>query len=197
MISVKKLFGSVLSLALVLSVLFCSACKKKSSKEDASVSPLFPYYLTENKILSIPNEYRADFADNGLIVQTFFESEMYSKLRAEQCIPNLGDDVGKKYPLFPIDEQGNVLTPDNKLLFLDENGKTIKEIDLNKECGTSLRNRIMRCQGNDCWMITLQADNATGEQKYYLDMIRSDEDINVHNTTGDDVDPGYYDKRRW
>ena len=32
MISVKKLFGSVLSLALVLSVLLCSACKKKSSK---------------------------------------------------------------------------------------------------------------------------------------------------------------------
>ena len=72
MISVKKLFGSVLSLALVLSVLLCSACKKKSSKEDASVSPLFPYYLTENKILSIPNECRAGFADNGLIVQTFF-----------------------------------------------------------------------------------------------------------------------------
>ena len=187
MISVKKLFRSVLSLALVLSVLLCSACKKKSSKEDASVSPLFPYYLTENKILSIPNEYRADFADNGLIVQTFFESEMYSKLRAEQCIPKLGDDVGKKYPLFPIDEQGNVLTPDNKLLFLDENGKTIKEFDLNKECGTSLRDRIMRCQGNDCWMITLQADNATGEQKYYLDMIRSDSGLVKHIQL--DVDP--------
>ncbi len=165
---------------LILGVLLGSSCKKTSRKPVEESSFLSPYYSTENIILSIPHEVDAGFSRNLMFVQTYYESESYLKAHREQCIPKFGDKADTQYSYLHFDEQGEVLTPENNLLVLNDNGETTKSYDLNKECGTSDSYRRMLCCEDGCWVLSRKADAVFGIIEYDLDLIHPEDGVKKH-----------------
>lgn len=165
---------------LLFSVLMSCACTKKNNQTIDSVSPLSQYYITQNNLLSISHEIDAQFSDNNVFVQTYYESDEYWEAYRECCIPKIDDEKDKQYPTFPIDEQGKVITPENKLLILDQEGEIAKTYDLNHEFGTSSTSRKMVCCDDGCWMMSLQQDAFSGEKAYCIDFIHAKEGVTKH-----------------
>ena len=175
-----KFRGLLLSFLVLGVLLLGSSCKKTKSQSVSESSFLSPYYLTESTIISISHEVDAGFSGNVMFVQTYFESESYLKAHREQCVPQSGDEGDTRYSFLPFDEQGEVLTPENRLVVLNENGEATKTYDLNKECGISDSCRRMRCCGDGCWVLSRRADALLGVKEYDLDLIHPEDGLKKH-----------------
>lgn len=182
-----NIFNKIILAFLLIIVALNSACKKTGKQAVDSVSPLYPYYSTENDLISVSKEIDSGFSGDSLFVQTYYEPESFWEAYRECCIPKVGDDEEKEYPFLPIDSQGNVMTPENLLLVLDDCGEIKETYDLNQVCGTSLTSRKMLCDKDGCWVMSLQLDAFSGEQLFQLDHILENGEIKEQITL--EIDP--------
>lgn len=176
----KNRLTNVIVVFFVLCIALSCACKNSNQKAVDSTSLLFPYYSTENDLISISHEIDAGFAGDDLFVQTYYESEDYWDAYRNCCIPKIDDEEGKHYPLLPISAEGDVITPENQLLLLDNNGVVTKSYDLNKECGTSGNSRKMSCSGSGCWVMSLVVNVSTDEMQFCVDLFHSTDGVTKH-----------------
>ena len=176
----KNRLTNVIVVFLVLCIVLSCACKNSNQKTTDSASLLFPYYSTENDLISISHEIDAGFSGDDLFVQTYYESEEYWEAYRACCVPKVDDEEGQHYPLLPINAEGDVITPENQLLILNDVGATIKTYDLNKECGTSITSRKMSCSDNGCWVLSLKVDVQTDEMWFCLDLFHPMDGVTKH-----------------
>ena len=179
MYSIKKFRWGIMSVLLVLGLVLGCACKKSQPESDSDSSYFSPYYSTTNTIVSIPHFIDGRFSKEGAFVQTFFESEEFWDAYHEQCIPTLENvDGATKY--LPLDENGNEITPENKLLVLDDKGEVKATYDLNEKCGASIDYRKMYCTGNTCWLLTGREKNFGSATEYFIDCFDSEKGLTKH-----------------
>ena len=176
----KNKLTNVIVVFLVLCIVLSCACKNSNQKTAGSTSLLYPYYSTENDLISVSHEIDAGFCGDDLFVQTYYESEEYWEAYRACCVPKLDDEEGKHYPLLPISAEGDVITPENQLLLLDNNGVVTKSYDLNKECGTSGNSRKMSCSGSGCWVMSLVVNVPTDEMQFCVDLFHSTDGVMKH-----------------
>jgi len=129
---------------------------------------LSEYYKTENSRYDINTGLSALILPEMLCIQTYDESEEYMKAYEKYAD---AQNHGRKEVLFPVDGEGNPVSPDNWLIFYDWDWNEICSYDLNKTIGYSIELRKVIADENTVWVLSDLIDTDTGREYTRIDQI--------------------------
>lgn len=169
---IEKFITLCMLLAYMLLMYGCGSELKESNAESH-----FPkFYSTESSIVSLSDVVMSGFVGKLICCQTYTESAEFQ----DAYIDSMNSGNSSLLMPFPVDSSGNVILPDNFLVFLDDEGKEISRIDLNEKLGKSSSFRLLSFTDESCWVLSQIVDLNSSEAYCNVDQVSPYSEIICH-----------------
>lgn len=154
----KKSLAAVL---LSMSIICGTACNKKiqTAQTDSNIDSFSTYYSTSCQRISVPDALNGAILEESICVQTYSESEEFQDKITDYYYKKWNGEDAK----LPLGHDGELLLPDNRLLFYTSEGTEVSEYDLNEITGPSLVYREISSSGDSVWALSVVVDDSGNE----------------------------------
>ena len=169
----KKTAAVLLSLWLICGT-GCDNISKKTQNE-SDIDPFSPYYSTTGQRIDVSDVLDAAILEECVCIQTYSESEEYQEKISEYYYNKYNGEDAE----IPLGNDGELLLPENRLLFFTMEGTEISDYDLNEITSPSLLYRQVSATGDSVWVLSLNVDDH-GNESLSADRIDPKSGLNDH-----------------
>ncbi|MBR5041246.1 MAG: hypothetical protein IKX68_09005 [Clostridiales bacterium] len=144
-----------------MSIICGTACNKKiqTAQTDSNIDSFSTYYSTSCQRISVPDALNGAILEESICVQTYSESEEFQDKITDYYYKKWNGEDAK----LPLGHDGELLLPDNRLLFYTSEGTEVSEYDLNEITGPSLVYREISSSGDSVWALSVVVDDSGNE----------------------------------
>ena len=179
----RKCIALCILLGSILLMYGCGSELKESNTE----SHFSQFYSTESCIVPLSDIIMSGFVGDYYCCQTYTETSEYQNA----YINSLNSGNTSLVMPVPVDSSGNVISPDNFLVFMNGEGKEVSRIDLNEKLGKSSSYRLLSFADESCWVLSQIVDLNSSEAYCNVDQVSPYSEIICHYTLEPVFIPGY------